>query len=324
MKTTTWFMLVCALALTACGSDDKTPTKASAGRSSAAAKGAQDMTAEQVAKEARGKVKCPAKVASRAPKLDAAIDVVGVWPGMKHEEAENVVLCSHELLITGPTRRTFSLQTYGQTVRQGFEAGFAQPKVNVQKSSRDYRREWEQRSTAIASNRSASRMEPGSARWYVGTMGMPGEERVINVARQERYEEGKHPTAASVRAALIKKYGEPTDVGTDRLRTSFTWTYDARGRRIGETSPLYHRCRAPTSFEAAVNFSPDCGYSIGATLIVLPSNSDLVDELVVTSVDQAGGYEAIQSTELALAQLDAQRRAKETEAASRNAAAPTL
>ena len=51
---------------------------------------------------------------------------------------------------------------------------------------------------------------------------------------------------------------------------------------------------------------------------------DVVDELIVTSQDQAGGYEALMRTEQGLAQLDAQRRAKETKAASRNAAAPTL
>jgi hypothetical protein len=209
-------------------------------------------------------------------------------------------------------------------VRQGFEAGFAKPKINVQKSARDYRREWEQRSTAIGTNRSGSRMDPGTARWYVGTMGLPGEERVINVARKERFEEGKNPTVASVRAALVKKYGEPTEVGTDRRFASFTWAYDPRGRLIGETSPLFRRCRAPASFEASFNFSPDCGFAIGATILALPTNADLVDELTVVSLDQASGYEAIEGTERGLAQLDAQRRAKETEAASRNATAPTL
>jgi len=69
------------------------------------------MTAEQVAKEARGKVKCPAKVASPKPKINAAVDVAGVWPGMTYDEAANVVLCTHELLIVGPTGRTFEIQT---------------------------------------------------------------------------------------------------------------------------------------------------------------------------------------------------------------------
>jgi hypothetical protein len=323
MRMKSWLVLACAVALSACGSDDK-PSAGSASSGKSTANAAQDMTAEQVAKEARGKVKCPAKVASRAPELAAAVDVVGVWPGMKYEEAENVVLCSHPLLITGPTSRTFSIQTYGQAVRQGFEAGFAKPQLNVQKSARDYRREWEQRSIAIGTNRSGGRMDPGAARWYVGTMGMPGQERVINVGRHERFEEGKNPTATSVRDALIKKYGEPTQVSANGLSTYFRWAYDARGRAIKETSPLFHRCNAPYSLDASFNFSADCGVTVGATILALRSNTDLVDELTVVSLDQANGYEAIEGTERGLAQLDALRRAKETEAASRNATAPTL
>jgi hypothetical protein len=102
------------------------------------------------------------------------------------------------------------------------------------------------------------------------------------------------------------------------------WSYDVRGRRIVETSPLFRRCHAPTSLDAVFNFSPDCGFVLAAALHGAANNPDLLDELTVTSLDQAGGYEALEGTERGLAQLDAQRRAKETEAASRNATAPTL
>lgn len=91
-----------------------------------------------------------------------------------------------------------------------------------------------------------------------------------------------------------------------------------------ETSPLFRRCHAPSSLNAAFNFSPDCGLAVTASILGLATNPDLVDELTVTSMDQAGGYEVIESTERGLAQLEAQRRAKETEAASRNSTAPTL
>ncbi len=321
MQTKRWLVVACALALSACGSDENAAAQPGAAKQRAAA---EDMTAEQVAKEARGKMKCPAKVASRAPRVAGAVDVVGVWPGMTYEEAQSTVLCTHDLLVTGPTNRSFRIQTYGQTVRQGFEANFAQPKVNSQKSARDYRREWEQAASAIASNRRREAMPPGTATWYVATMGMPGEERVINVGRKERFEEGRQPTRESVRTALIKKYGEPTEAFEQPPRAHLFWSYDTRGRRITETSPLFRRCQAPTSIEAAFNFSPECGFTLAATIQALPSNSDLTDELTVTSLDQAGGYEAIERTERGLAALDAQRRAKETEAASRNATAPTL
>lgn len=326
MRLRNWAVLTLALALGACGSDDEAPAKQAAGgskpRSEAAAP--QDMTAEQVAKEARGKVKCPAKVKSPAPKIGAVVDVVGVYPGMTYEEAANAVMCTHDLLIVGPTSRRFQIQTYGQTVRYGFEAGFAKPKVNVQRTARDYRREWQNAAIGVGSNRRQDGQQPGTASWYVATMGMPGEERVINIARRERFEEGRQPTVASVHAALVKKYGEPTEAADLGQQRVLYWSYDPRGRRIMETSPLFRRCHAPSSLNAAFNFSPDCGLAVTASILGLATNPDLVDELTVTSMDQAGGYEVIESTERGLAQLEAQRRAKETEAASRNSTAPTL
>src|SRR5690606_21186574 len=208
-----------------------------------------------------------AKVASPKPKINAAVDVAGVWPGMTYDEAANVVLCTHELLVVGPTGRTFEIQTYGQTVRHGFAAGFAKPKENKQVTARDYRRRWQDSSIAAGTNRRAQGLEPGTASWYVGTMGLPGEERVLNVARQERFEEGRQPTMESVRASLVKKYGEPTESGRDANgHMYFYWSYDLQGRLITETSPLFHQCFAPTSLNGVFKFSPDCGFAVAASL----------------------------------------------------------
>ena len=330
MQTTNWLVLACAVVLAACGSEEKAPTKQTASTSKQSTtntgkqNAAQDMTAEQVAKEARGNVKCPAKIASPAPSIPAAVDVVGVRPGMTYEEAEIFILCTHDLLVTGPTIRNIQIQTYGHTLRHGLHAGFAQPKVNVQRTARDYRRELQNSAIAAGTNQRRAGMQPGTASWYVGTMGMPGEERVINVARKERFEDGRQPTMASVRAALVKKYGEPIQAADHGTHVYLYWSYDTRGRRIAEASPLFGRCHAPSSIESAFSFSPDCGFAVTAAITAVASNRDLADELSVMSLDQAGGYEALDSTERGLAQLDAQRRAKETEAASRNATAPTL
>ena len=55
-------------------------------------------------------------------------------------------------------------------------------------------------------------MPPGQSRFYVSTMGMPGQEQVISVAREEYYAEGKQPTLEGLTQALIAKYGQPSDV----------------------------------------------------------------------------------------------------------------
>jgi hypothetical protein len=161
-------------------------------------------------------------------------DVVGVRPGMTWDEAVNVVLCSHDLLVMTPeTRRGYTMQTYGQALRQGFNARFAEPRV--QKSSKQILAEMQDAAIARGSNRAARDVQPGQAKWYVGTMGLPGEERVISAAREEWFEAERLPTMASVIEALQGKYGalvivEDVDGGGYYL----VWAYDPSGRPSGE------------------------------------------------------------------------------------------
>ena len=90
--------LAIAALLAACGSPDTPPSTASSGSSKQqqASRNAA-ASAEEVAKESRGKVKCPAKVArSERPAGAPVDDVVGVRAGMTYEEAANVVMCSRQ------------------------------------------------------------------------------------------------------------------------------------------------------------------------------------------------------------------------------------
>ena len=56
----------------------------------------------------------------------------------------------------------------------------------------------------------------------------------------------------------------------------------------------------------------------------LGDNPALAEYMQVGVVDQAGGYERLSATEQGLERAEMARRAKEVEAASRNADAPTL
>lgn len=328
MKISSWLITGIAFVITACGTKDAERASDARDRTTkptASAKAASNvsMTAEQVAEEARGRVKCPAKIKSPARAKDAPVDdVVGVRPGMTYDEAANTVMCTNELLVVSPTRRHFSIQTYGQTVRQGFEARFAEPKV--QKTSKEIMAEWQNSSIARASNRAVRDVKPGQAKWYVATMGIPGEERVISAAREEWFEEGAYPTVDSVQQALIAKYGTPTNADSGPQFRELRWAYDPRGRLITETSPLFHRCRGMANPDGATNFSPDCGVIVAAYIGAARTNPDLAEFIRVGALDGANGYEAITSTEQRLHAMEMQRRAEETKAASKNAAAPTL
>lgn len=290
-------------------------------------------TAEEVAKEARGKVRCPAKITSPARAKDAPIDdVMGVRPGLTYEEASNLVLCAHDLLVVNAdTSRRFNINTYGQTIRQGFTANFAEERVH--KDSRDYMRELSASAMARGNNAVRNNDKPGQSSWYVATMGLPGEERVISLAREEWFEEGRNPTRQSIEQALIKKYGQPTlvwraeplpDGRLSRHGDIYRWTYDTFGRRVSETSQLYTRCDGISSTRGGGSYSPDCGVVVEALVVPARDNVALARSMTVGVIDQAGGYEALMATEQALQQADADRRTREVEEASRNAVAPTL
>lgn len=323
-----WRWVVVVLAggvVSGCGSgtpESSSPAGATSKRASSAS--TVNATAAEVAAEARGKVKCPAKVQTARPKDAPVDDVVGVRPGMTYEEAANVVLCTHDLLVVNPDpSRRFSIQTYGQNVRQGFVARMA--KERVQKTSQQILREMQDSAMARGSNRATRDLNPGESKWYVATMGMPGQERVISAAREEWFEAGRNPTTASVEQALIKKYGTPTQSYLqDNRRKALLWAYDLRRRPITETSPLYRNCQGTANPDAGTSFSPDCGLAVMAVIVAMQDNPQLAESMQVGTLDNAGGYEAITATEQGMEQLEAERRAKAVEDAARNSSAPTL
>lgn len=322
-----WVMAVALVggSLAGCGSNDAPVNAGTREAPPPAAAASPNASAAQVAAEARGKLKCPARTTAPARAPGAPVDdVVGVRPGMGYEEARDLVLCSHELLVARDAGRNFQIQTFGQQLRQGFVASFARERV--QKSSQDILREMQDSAMARANNRATRDINPGESKWYVATMGLPGQEKVISVAREEWFEAGRLPTSASVEQALVGKYGPPTH-RIDREAAPalyLTWAYDLRQRPISETSPLYNRCPGNAAPDAPNNFSPDCGLVVNAAINRARDNQELASHVQVTVVDQAGGYQAITDTEQALQQQEAQRRRDEVERASKNASAPTL
>lgn len=308
--------------LAACGSDK-------AGANQGAAQTAAHPTADtsgnasalQVAAQARGKVTCPTDVPAAAAGSPVD-DVVGVRPGLTYEQAANVVMCSNPLLVVTTERgRGYNIKTYGQTVRQGFEARFAEPRVQM--SGRDYARQMERDAMARSMNAVRSDMKPGQTKWFVSTMGMPGQEKVISAAREQWFENGRNPTMASVEQSLVKKYGAPTR-RLDNGDIALKWVRDARGRPVTETSPLFSQCGVSADPDSGTSLSPNCGIAVAATIRPLKSNPALAKFLQAAVVDSAGGYQALTATEQGLQGMDAKRRAQEVKQAADSAQAPQL
>ncbi|MCW5892063.1 MAG: hypothetical protein KIT14_16180 [bacterium] len=234
-----------------------------------------------------------------------------------------VPIVSHDLLVVRPEDgRGFRIDTHGQRIRQGFSARFAQ--ARVEKSAKDLMREWERERIARAMNSDEDPVGPGEAKWFVGTMGAPGDERVISVAREEWFSEGRNPTADSIEVALTAKYGTPTRREERDGKRTLTWAYDPLGRRVTETSPLFTRCRMNADPDSGYQLSPDCGGVAAAVVTPRPDDPGLSRFLQVAVAHQAGGYESIATTERRLEELAAERRAKQVEQATKDADAPAL
>lgn len=281
-------------------------------------------TAEEVAEEQRGDPDCPADIDTPSRAANAPVDdVVGVRPGLSYEEAAKVVMCTGDLLVVSPPVTVgFNIKTFGATIRQGFTARFAEPRI--EKSSKQIMQEMQDDFIARSGNAVREDMKPGEAKWYVTTMGLPGQERVIAAARQEWFAEGKNPTMESVAQALVKKYGTPTRLQQIPSVIMITWVYDPNGRFVSETSPMANQCTAMSSPNGGSNFSPDCGLVVAAQVRPMRDNPALSQFFEVGVVDQAAGYQKIVDTEQALEKQEMDKRKQQVDEAAKNADGPTL
>lgn len=317
------FALLCACALSACERSGSGEPSARAAKKAAAPTPA-GATAEEVALEQRSDVVCPPRLSTPSQPAGApALDVVGLRPGLSYDEAVNVVLCDHPLLVvTAEPQRGFRIEARGHEVRRGFSARFATPRVA--KTSRDLLAEMREAQLDRSLNRTRDELEPGEVKYYVATIGVPGEERVVLAAREERFATGKHPTVDSVVGLLVAKYGPTPATAGDERRRNLTWAYDPLGRRITETSPLHGICYGSADPDASVSVKEDCGVVVSATVEGLTDNPGLAQRLQVGVVDQAGAVTAIAATEDELRQRDEARRARELKEAQQHGDQPKL
>lgn len=308
--------------LPACGKGDA-DTSTAGGAPSSRKTRSGGASAEEVAKEMRGKVRCPARASTARLAGMPVDDVVGLRPGMSWDEAANFALCDNPLIVVSEnSSRGYSIKTYGQHVRQGFDAKFAEPRVvrTSEQMMRDMGGEMARRS----GNAYVAPLQPGQARYYVSSMGMPGQEQVVSVAREEYFAEGKLPAVDVVRDALIGKYGEPSHAQSNGAATWLWWEYDPAGGRIAQGSPLHAACRISVSPDAGSSLTPDCGVTVGALITAAKDNPGLAHSLAVTSQNGADGYAALTRTEEALRRSDESRRLKELKDAKKSADGPKL
>jgi hypothetical protein len=328
MRTTRWAAIgtLMAISTAACGSGQgDTAGSSQAAKAERRADGSTVVaTAEEVARKARGKVKCPARVKTADRPAAAPVDdILGVRPGLAFDEAVNLVLCSNEQLVLGPTTAGFDLRTFGQTIRQGFSASPAREELAY--SSEAYMRKMSEE-MALRSGNAVGRpaLNPGESEWFVATMGMPGSEQVIAAAREEWFPEGRNPTPAAVRDALVEKYGRPTRAQEAGGRVYLAWVRDAAGRLLTEGTGGQARCRGLSSPKGGFDLSPECALIVEAVIHARRDNPALASSFDVGVLDQGRGWALLNSTQAGLQAMDRSRQEAEIQAAAGNAAKPRL
>jgi len=313
----------CVLALISaagCGGGKEPPK---VGAQPAAKPPAGNASAEQVAKEMRGNVRCPAQDSKPRAANAPVDDVVGIRPGMPIDEAANFAMCDNPLIVvTENKQRGYNINTFGAHIRQGFDAKFAEPRV--EKTSQQILKEMQEETVRRGNNTYVAPLKGGQARYYVSSMGLPGQELVLSVAREEYFPDGKLPTVDNVKKALIGKYGEPTDENDSGQNAYLWWVYDPSGNKAEGGSSVAGQCKINVSPDSGTSLSNACGVQVGALIQGTAQNAGLAHSLAVTVQNGALGMAVLRGTEQALAQGDASRKAKELNDASKNSAAPKL
>jgi hypothetical protein len=238
---------------------------------------------------------------------------------MPLDEAANFVMCDNPMLVVTENKsRGYNINTYGQHIRQGFDAQFAE--ARVVKTSQQILKDMEDESMRRSANTYVAPLKPGQVRYFVSSMGLPGQEKVLSVAREEYFPTDKLPTVDSVKQALISKYGEPSQANGNYL----WWEYDPAGAKITQGSPLLGACSINVSPDASTSLSTNCGVTVGAAIQPARENPGLAHSLAVSSQNGAAGMTILTSTEQALRSDDEARKSKELNDAAKNAKGPKL
>src|SRR5688572_7552938 len=99
------------LSVVGCGGSPENDTPIGAA-DAAGAEPSGEASAEQVAREMRGDVKCPARASNPRPEGAAVDDVVGVRPGMSWNEAATFVLCDNPMMVVAETPAATTRSTH--------------------------------------------------------------------------------------------------------------------------------------------------------------------------------------------------------------------
>ena len=311
-------VLLVALALVACGGQ-KTPTNAPAAGSPPAAASAGAGGDAAGGNDGALQLKCPPKVTTGAPE-GTAYDVIGVTPQMSYDDAAATILCANENMTAKEELiNAWSIDTAGLKPRHGFVIEAPETPEETEARLARYRK-----GNFSDDENFRGHVAPGKMRFSATTVGAPGSERVISITSEQGFAAGAEPPFASIREALIAKYGQPISERHDstsyRGERWLVWGRDFAGRPLDANSPTAGACTAASG----LTLQPQCGAAVAATILPIEGNNELVSAMRVVSVMPAWSFEYFETATAELAAASAAARAQQVEQAKENAQAPKL
>ncbi len=243
-------------------------------------------------------VRCPARIASPArPANQPVNDIVGVRPNLTVSEAHNLVLCED---------RTLQVQD-----REGVRDPNTPISLNLGFGAVSY--------NATGSGTVSSADIRNS--FAVSAMGAPNQERVYRVTRRQTFDENERPTVERLRAALVSKYGPPSEMRGDDL----VWVYDQSHQLQPAGSQLLERCSGLITRSNGFSnfFEAGCGIMIQARIIPRTEAADVVGILLLHVLDNQA-YIRLDQEAVAHVRAHREREANSAREQAEGNAAPDL
>ncbi|MEM6415815.1 MAG: hypothetical protein AAF720_14285 [Pseudomonadota bacterium] len=301
------FVLIASFAgiLTACGPDEK----AEDGVSVAAA---SDRGASKTASAKKMRTPQTKKPVCPPEPEGGKTDIFGISAGDGYDRAAATLKCKYPNLAfetgawhTDHTEKMFGVKTRQRLrVTDGDECS-VQEKMSAQQG----------RGGRCGERWGGGRLKPrksGSVTVNVVMTGLPKEEVVHGVWREQTFNKDARPALQVVEAKLIEKYGEPHATKKRTYDKKLFWVYDVLGRPMPKDNRDFDRCKdnVDPSFYRGQGWRTGCGLTIVAEVTESSDQPGMTRFLNVAFLDQNNFYEAQEQME---ADLEAARATKAKE-----------
>jgi hypothetical protein len=143
---------------------------------------------------------------------------------------------------------------------------------------------------------------PKAEYFAIGAVGMPGQEKVVQIERTQSFQEGSRPAVADLISALNQKYGQPQQEDKTSRYNKLIWAFDQSGQPLAKADPRLRECNSIDG-----SWKSTCGLTIVALINNPEQDTALAEQVVVRMTDQAATITAIEAFKQQLASAQSEK-----------------